>query len=189
MGPFPARRWQNCFSSRRIRTGRRRLPAFQLRINARGGDAAPLEFRRERGQAGLIVAQKRDELIGRPQRRHIAMLNLQRDEPRRPLVFQTDGDIGFRGDPTRSHGRRCEQEDEDAARLQAAVDRLAPLLAWLDTVGRDPHGPAARLQVGRQPVREPGILVCMSDENPLGVTPWPPGLDASITGAPNRWRY
>ena len=53
-------------------------------------------------------------------------------------------------DPARPYGGWRQQHDKDAACIQAAADRLSPLLARQDAVRNDPDAPAACL-AGRLP--------------------------------------
>ena len=119
----------------------------------------------QRGQAILVAAPKRDALVDVPQRGHGACRYVQRDELCLAAVVQLDGGVRFVLDPARRNPRRRQRDDEHAAAVQPAADRLDPLLARLDALRRDPGAPAGADQVGCQPVGELSVLVRVADEH------------------------
>ena len=119
----------------------------------------------QRGQALLVAAPKRDALVDVPQRGHTACRQVQRDELRLAAVVQLDGNVRFVPDPFGGHRRWRQRDDEHAAAVQPAADRLHPFLTRLDAFRRDPGTPACCCQVGRQPMGEVRVLVRVADEH------------------------
>ena len=144
-------------------------------------------------RSSLVSASKRDELIAAPQQRGIAGLarpaGRGASSPGAPMRWprwspSSPSAIGWRPASAPRRRRRSPRDRGSMASTHFSPGRMLS--------GDDPHTPAGRPQVGRQPVRKLGVLVRVADEH-LARIAARSGLfaagAATSTGAPNRAAY
>ena len=135
----------------------------------RGRLLTRLQRGQQPGQTAVVVGVERDVLPGGEEQRHFGPLDAQRVDAHLPLVLQHDRHLRLLRYPLRVDPGRAENEQEDTALAQAALDGRHPLLARQDAVGGHPDLEAALAQVGGQANGELGIGVGVADEECVGI--------------------
>ncbi len=113
----------------------------------------------------FIVIGEGDGLVGRPGDGRLGIGHVERHNLHAQPALQIDGQIHLVAHPGRLHGLGGNENDEDAADVQAAADRFHPLLTRQDALRRDPYRPPGGLEGVGQAVGQLGVFLGVADED------------------------
>ena len=164
------------FGRRRRGRGRRRWLSLRrgsyLRWRGRaGGKAVGPQGGQQLPQPLVVLLAKGDVLAHAPHRRDSPLADEEGKQAHLVLVLQGDGVVALVAHPLGIGRVGGDDQHEDAARLQTALDGVNPLLARLNALRGHPDIEPVVAQIVGQLPGEGGVLVGVAQEDAVGVAP------------------